>query len=225
MVYYPPDAVLPRAEALGHVTVMARALSAPLESQAMLEKALIAEKAMKMALAGLASIRTQEEAVRSLVGLRDRLAALRSRPDVPSWFREESAMFTPMLAGPLQAARALLAFSRGEVELEPILLEDVLADLQVLQLDLALGRDAGTVRGDLPLLRVALMALIEHARSTGTSDGEEPSVLVRSQAEEGRVRIDIRHNGPRDAITNPSTSGARLFEKSLAIPMARLHDG
>jgi signal transduction histidine kinase len=223
VLYYTPDSVRPTADTLAHLAEISRGLSASLELASTLETVRGAERALEMALTGTASLRGLEDVVRSLMELRDRLGEMRRRPDAPPWFLEEFARLAPSLAAALSAGRSLLAFSKGEIEREPILVEDLLAGLHSEQVNVRIAEGAETVSGDPALLRVALWTVLDHVRDLG---GNVP-VEVRVEAAGGRVRLSVglpthREDTVRDDTVTSPAPGLGL---SLARKIAELHGG
>ncbi len=217
VLYCTPDAVRPTPDTLGHLGEISRGLSASLELAATLETVRGAERALEMALTGTASLRGLEDVVRSLVELRDGLGEMRHRPDAPPWFLEEFARLAPSLASALSAGRSLLAFSKGEIEREPILVEDLLAELRSDQVTVRIAPGAETVSGDPALLRVAVWTLLDHVRGMG---GNVP-VEIRAEAAAGRVLLSVGLPTHAAGTASPPP-GLGL---SLARKIAELHGG
>jgi signal recognition particle receptor subunit beta/GAF domain-containing protein len=230
MLYYSPDAALPGAEALAHLTLISRSLSAPLELARALETVRTAERSLQLALAGTASVHGLEKVVAFLEELRDRQANLRRRPDAPGWFLEEFARLSPSLAGALTTARSLLSFTRGEVQNETVELEELVAELRAEGVATQLGRGASAVTGDAVLLRLALRVLVEQARQARPLEGEEPDLEIEARAEAGQVRISVgnREGAPSEGFPlDPARAAARPNQDSLALVrrIAELHGG
>jgi signal transduction histidine kinase len=217
VLYYTHDAVRPAPDTLAHLAEMARGLSAALELASTLETVRGAERALELALTGTASLRGLEDVVRSLLELRDRLGEMRRRPDAPPWFLEEFARLAPSLASALSAGRSLLGFSKGEIEREPVLVEDLLAELRSDQVAVRIGAGAETVSGDPALLRVALWTVLDHVRE---SAGNVP-VDVRAEPAAGRVRLSLGLSSPGEGKPS-AVPGLAL---SLARKIAELHGG
>jgi signal transduction histidine kinase len=217
VLYYTPDAVRPTPDTLAHLGEVSRALSASLELAATLETVRGAERALELALTGTASLRGLEDVVCSLVELRDRLGQMRHRPDAPPWFLEEFARLAPSLASALSAGRSLLAFSKGEIEREPILVEDLLAELRSEQVTVRIAPGVESVSGDPALLRVAVRTLLDHARALG---GNVP-VEIRAEPGGGRVLLSVGLPTHAAGTASPP-SGLGL---SLARKIAELHGG
>lgn len=190
MIYLTPDDATPRAEALTHLAVISRGLAASLELARALETVRSAEKTLQMALSGTASVRGLQQVVSFLEELRDRQGDMRRKPGAPPWFLEEFARLSPSLSGALSTARSLLAFSRGEVQREAIVVEDLLADLRGASVAVNVGDGVTTVSGDPVLLRLALAALIDHARG-GTAVPRDTPIQLRAVADGGRVRLSV----------------------------------
>jgi signal recognition particle receptor subunit beta len=219
-LYYTPDTARPVPETLAHLGEIARALSASLELSATLEKVKSAERALEMALAGTASLRGLDDVVNALVDVRDRLGEMRGRPDAPSWFLDQFARLAPSLATALSSGRSLLAFSRGEIQREPVSLQDLLTELRTAAVSVRIDPGADHVSGDSALLRVALRALVEHVRG---SSGATAPVDVRAEAAGGRVLISVgsASAGPGSArAAGPIGMGLTLAQR-----IAELHGG
>lgn len=221
--YYTPDTARPAPETLAHLGEISRALSAALELSATLEKVKSAERSLELALAGTASQRGLEDVVGALVDVRDRLGEMRGRPDAPPWFLEQFARLAPSLATALSSGRSLLGFSRGEIEREAIVVEDLLAELRGADVrggDVVVQVHPGAevVSGDRALLRVALSALVEHVRA----DAAAP-VELRVEAAAGRVLISVGSAASAPGSPRPSASGGMGL--SLAQRIAELHGG
>jgi hypothetical protein len=129
-LYFTADAAQPGAEVLDHLAEMAKALAASLDLASALETVHGAERTLELALAGTASLRGLEDVVQSLLDLRTGLGAMRKRPDSPPWFNEEFARLGPSLSTALSSGRSLLAFTRGEMQDDAVLLDDLLDDLR-----------------------------------------------------------------------------------------------
>jgi len=219
MLYYVADAALPGAEALAHLGQIARALSASLELSRVLETVRNAERSLALAVAGTASVRGLEEVIASLVELRDRLGSMRRRSDAPPWFAAEFAQLAPSLSSALSTARSLLAFSRGEIQREPVGVEELMAHLMGHEVVVDLDPGVGSVSGDAALLRLALTALLDQARSLG---GDHVPVKVHAVSEGGRVRIGVSGQGVAGAASQALPSDMSL---SLVRRIAELHGG
>jgi len=222
LLYYTPDAALPRADALAHLAVISRALSSSLELARALETVRAAERSLQLALSGTASVRGLAEVVTFLLDLRDRLGAMRRQPDAPSWFLTEFASLSPSLSGALATARSLLAFSRGEVQRESVGVQELLTELKVPALSVLLGPGVASVSADPVLIRLALLALVDYAR--GGAPADKPAALeLRAQVEGGRVRLSLRE--PRaEAGERPPRRGGEA-ELNLVRRIAELHGG
>ena len=151
--------------------------------------------------------------------VRDRLGEMRGRPDAPSWFLEQFARLAPSLSTALSSGRSLLGFSRGEIEREAVLVEDLLSDLPPAEVAVRIDAGAETVSGDSALLRVAIRVLVEHVR--GPARGAAP-VEVRAEAAAGRVLISV---GTTAAAGPPASGGHWGMGLSLAQRIAELHGG
>lgn len=212
LLYYTADASLPRPDELGHLGMLARTLAAPLELAQALETVRGAEQSLELAASGTASARGLEELTSYLTRLREELGRLRARGDAPSWFQREFSALAPLLAGALQTARSLVAFSRGKLESEPVIVADLIDDLGLADVSVDVGADADTVAGDPALLRIALRALIDEARSACA-----PGTPLRLEArrDAGRVRVSVP-----GAPTTPSEAQLVLVRR-----IAQLHGG
>jgi signal transduction histidine kinase len=219
-LYYTVDTARPAPETLSHLGEISRALSASLELAATLEKVKSAERALELALAGTASLRGLEDVVNALVEVRDHLGEMRGRPDAPPWFLEQFARLAPSLAIALSSGRSLLAFSRGEIQREPVSLQDLLAELRNAEVTVRIDNGADHVSGDSALLRVALRALVEHVRG---SSGATAPVDVRAEAAAGRVLISVGSAGAAPGAARPV--GQIGMGLTLAQRIAELHGG
>ena len=200
MLYHTLDAALPAADALAHLALVSRALSASLELATTLETVRNAERSLHLAVAGTASARGLEEIVGFLEQVRDEFGAMRRQPNVPSSFLQEFVRLAPGLAGALSTARSLLSFSRGEIQKESVMVEDLVADLKGPGLPAEVSPGVPPVLGDPALLRLAIRALVDHARGPAGGSGL-PAPQIRVTAEGGRVRVAV--TGPAPA-TGPS---------------------
>jgi hypothetical protein len=188
LLYFVHDAVLPGPEVLGHLGLVARAFSSSLELHAALETVRNAEKSMEVAVQGTASMRGLTEVVGFLESLRDEFASMRRRPDIPPWFLSEFTKLSPGLLGALAASRALVAFTRGRIEKEPVAVEELLGDLADEAVDLQSGGDAASVAGERVLLRLALKALLDRARHG--SAGVRATLRLAVEGQKLRVLVD-----------------------------------
>jgi hypothetical protein len=188
LLYYSTDAPIPGPGALAHLAVISRALSSSLELARALETVRAAERNLQMALTGTASLRGLDDVLNSLEELRERLGAMRRKPDAPIWFLTEFAEFAPLLAGALNTTRSLLAFSRGQIRKEAVVVRDLVADLRAPSLSVRIDAAVSAVTGDPVLLRLGLAALVDHARG---ADGSPASLDLRAVLEGGRVRISV----------------------------------
>jgi len=220
-LYYTADTARPVPETLAHLGEISRALSAALELAATLEKVRSAERALELALAGTASLRGLEDVVNSLVELRDRLGEMRGRPDAPPWFVEQFARLAPSLQGALSSGRSLLAFSRGEIQRESVLVEELLSELRGPEVTVKIDPRAVSVSGDVALLRVGLRALVEHVR--GAAGSPSGPVEVRAEGSDGRVLISVGTGGPMPAEKTPSAGAGMAL--NLAQRIAEMHGG
>jgi hypothetical protein len=215
LLYYSTDAALPGAAVLAHLAMVSRALSSSLELARALETVRAAERNLQMALAGSASLRGLDDVLRFLEKLRERLGAMRRRPDAPIWFLSEFAEFAPPLGGALTTTRSLLAFSRGQIQKEAVPVRELLAELgepaRAAQVDPAVS----AVAGDPVLLRLGLAALVDCARG----EDQGPALGLSAVLANGRVRISVESAG----------GGARRrgdeAELDLVRRIAELHGG
>jgi mutual gliding-motility protein MglA len=220
-LYYTADTARPVPETLAHLGEISRALSVALELAATLKKVKSSERALELALAGTASLRGLEDVVNSLVDLRDRLGEMRGRPDAPPWFLEHFSQLAPSLAGALSSGRSLLAFSRGEIQREPVLVDDLIGDLRSAEVAVRIASGAEMVSGDPALLRVAIRAIVEYVRALA---GPSAGVEVRAEAAGGRVLISVGSAASSPGAP-PSPSGHVGMGLSLAQRIAELHGG
>jgi signal transduction histidine kinase len=218
-LYYTADTARPVPETLTHLGEISRGLSAALELSATLEKVKNAERALELALAGTASMRGLEDVVGALVDVRDRLGEMRGRPDAPPWFVDQFARLGPSLSTALSSGRSLLAFSRGEIQRESVLVEDLFAELKQSEVTVRLDRGAEMVSGDPALLRVALRALVEHVRGPV---GVSAPVEVRAEAAAGRILVSVGTGASSPGTVRPPHTGMGL---TLAQRIAELHGG
>jgi signal recognition particle receptor subunit beta len=222
LLYYGHDAALPAPDVLAHLALTSRALSASLELARALETVRNAERSLHLALAGTASVRGFGAIATFLLELRDRLGAMRRQPDVPPWFLADFAHLAPSLAGALAAARSLLAFSRGEIHKEPVSVRDLLAELEGPSLSVAIRAGVDTVSGDQVLLRLALAALVDHAR--GVPSANPPTALaLQAVVEAGRIDLHLDAPGPPAG----GAAGRRGGDPDLELVrrIAELHGG
>lgn len=222
LLYYSPDAALPRADDLAHLGAMARAIAAPLELAQALATVSDARQSLHLAMAGTASIHGFDEILSLLVKLRERLGAMRRRSDAPDWLLEHSAMASPLLAGALAAARSLAAFTRGEIEHEPVRISELTEELAP-GLDVSTEPGADVVSGDPALLRVALRALIEVLRGPLGGSAGTSTLNLHAVAEGNGVRIAIPQSPMRPALP-PETQGPE-GGVALARRIAEMHGG
>jgi len=218
-LYFTADAARPGEEVLGHLAEMARALSAALDLAAALETVRGAERTLELALAGTASLRGLEDVVQSLLDLRTGLGTMRKRPDSPPWFNEEFAKLGPSLSTALSSGRSLLAFTRGEIQDDAVLLDDLLNELRSSSVNVQIGPGASTVSGDEALLRVALRALLEHVRAA-SNGGPNTPVEVRAEAAVGKILVSLGTHSPLQ-----SSSSAPGYGLPLVRRIAELHGG
>jgi hypothetical protein len=177
---------------LAHLSLVARAFSSSLELHAALETVRNAERSMEVAVQGTASVRGLTEVVGFLESLRDEFAAMRRRPDIPPWFLSEFTKLSPGLLGALAASRALVAFTRGAIEKEPVAVEDLVADLAEDEVDVRCAAGSASVSGERVLLRLALKALLDRARHGVAGMRLSLSIAV----EAGRLRLHVDEAPP-----------------------------
>jgi len=224
MLYFTHDEALPPADTLGHLGMLARALSSSLELASTLETVRSAERSMQLAVSGTASVRGLTELVEFLGGLRDEFGRMRRRGDLPAWFLQEFVKLSPGLAGALATTRSLLAFNSGEIEKEPVTIDDLAADLVADNVEMQVLDGASGVLGDRVLLRLALKALLDQA-------GYGPDSLlapVQVSLEGGRVRFALSEapvligvvGAPAAAGGGTSTLGLSFVRR-----VAELHGG
>ena len=188
MLYYTPDAALPRADAVGHLGAVARALSAALELATTLQTMRSAERTLPLALAGSLALRGTEDVVAALLSLRDSLGELRQHPHAPAWFLDAFSRLAPNLSTALSSSRSLLAFGRGQLQKDAVDAEDVVADLRSGGVAVEVSGHV-LLSGDAALLRQGLGALVEYLREADPSSARE--LRVRVAAEGGRVKIRV----------------------------------
>src|SRR5207344_525490 len=99
--------------------------------------------------------------------------------------------------------RSLLAFSRGEIQREPVLVQELLGELRGTEVKVKIDPAAVSVSGDAALLRVGLRALVEHVRSL--LDGAAPAVEVRAEAAGGRVLVSVGTGGALPSGGKPTS--------------------
>lgn len=187
MLYFVPDGVLPGPALMNHLGLVGRALSSALDLQATLETVRGAERSLEVAVQGTASVRGLSELVAFLEALRDEFAGLRRRPDIPPWFLSEFTKLSPGLLGALATSRALMAFTRGAIEKEPVDADELVSDLEGDGVQIQFATPVASVSGDRVLLRLALKALLDHARHGATG----VSVPLRIASEAGQLRVFV----------------------------------
>ena len=223
MLYFTHDEALPPADALAHLGMLARALSASLELASTLETVKSAERSMQLAVSGTASVRGLGEVVEFLGGLRDEFGSMRRRSDLPAWFLQEFVKLSPGLAGALATARSLLAFNNGEIEKEPVAIDDLAADLAPDKVEMRVVGGASAVLGDRVLLRLALKALVDQA-----GYGPDGLAVAMQVALEGaRVRFALAEAPVLIGIVGAPTAraGTSAIGLSFVRRVAELHGG
>jgi hypothetical protein len=222
LLYHAPDDVLPGSPEIQSLATLGHSLSATLELASALEVARTADRTLSMALLGTASLQGIEDALSSLLLVRDRLAQMRRREGAPSWFQEEYARLSPFLALALSTGRSLLAFNRGELERAVVDLEGLFEELRGNGVDVQVAAGATTVRGDAVLVRLAVLALIENARAS-SSKARPQFVAVRDG---GAVKIRVASglpSSPEDEL-QARFAGPNL-RLAFAQRIAQLHGG
>lgn len=224
MLYFTHDEALPPVDALAHLGMLARALSASLELASTLETVKSAERSLQLAVSGTASVRGLGEVVEFLGGLRDEFGSLRRRSDLPGWFLQEFVKLSPGLAGALATARSLLAFNNGAIEKEDVAIVDLAADLAADRVEIRVIGGAGGVLGDRVLLRLALKALLDQA-----GFGPDRAVPVRVALEGDQVRFSMAEAPPLIGVVGgpmAETGGsASPLGLSFVRRVAELHGG
>jgi signal recognition particle receptor subunit beta len=210
LLYFTPDDVLPRPDVLGHVASLARAVAASLELVGAMSLTQEAERTLQMAMVGAASMHGMEDALSSLMLLRDRMDAMRRREDAPKWMGESFTRLSPLLQSALGTGRSLIAFSQGVLQLEPVLLDELLEEARAAGTRVQIDPAAETVRGDAVLLRLAVNALLAHVR---TSDKETMTIVA--SADRGQVQLRL------GGVPAPDSRRAEL-QRSLSGPDVRL---
>jgi hypothetical protein len=221
MLYYSPDDALPGPDVLDHLGALGSALSASLEIAAALDSARQAERSLQLALVGSASLQGMEDAVMSLMAIRDRLGAMRLRDDLPPWFPQELAKLTPCLSGALGTGRSVLAFGRGEIQGEVVELDDVVAELRATGVDVHVGPGVSTVTGDAVLVRLAVLALLEHARA---SNGGPPRLVAMADSGRVKMRVSLGPVPSSEASVGERFAGPNL-RLAFVQKVAQLHGG
>jgi mutual gliding-motility protein MglA len=223
MLYYTHDEALPSADVLAHLGTLARALSASLELASALDTVKSAERTMQLAVSGTASVRGLGEVTEFLSALRDEFGAMRRRSDLPPWFLQEFVKLSPGLAGALASARSLVAFGRGELEREPLAIDELASDLSAEPVQMEVVGGASGVLGDRVLLRLALKALIDQAGITAEG-GVAP---LRVAFEGGLVRFSLSEAPPPIGVIGAPTETARPPVTALGFVkrVAELHGG
>ncbi len=220
LMYFTPDDVLPRPNVLSHIASLSRAVAASLELSGALRVTRDAERTLQMAVVGTASMHGMEDALSSLMLLRDRLDKMRRRPDVPPWMREEFTRLAPCLSGALGTGRSLLALSQGELQMEPVDLEELLEEVRANGTRVQIQPGAASVMGDAVLLRLALLALLERAR---TSDHDKLELVAVPEG--GRVKVRLGGLRPAgESRASPKSDGPDV-RQAFVRRIAELHHG
>ncbi|HEX6739082.1 MAG TPA: hypothetical protein VF310_12455 [Vicinamibacteria bacterium] len=221
LMYYPPDAVLPRPDALAHVGSMATALAAALDLGSVMDAGRNADRVQGLAMAGLAAQHAVDGILASIVVLRDRLGAIRKRPELPNKLFEDFGRLAPCLVDALGQARSLQSLGRGDVAREMVDLDDILSEARTRNGISFHLQGQGNVAGDAALLRLAVGALIEHVEAAGAS-----SLELRTRLEPGRVKIQVRGAAAGAAAPGtPEQAGLNQLRLALAQRIAELHGG
>jgi hypothetical protein len=224
LLYFVHDAALPGSEVLAQLGLVSRALSSSLELHSALETVRNAERSMEVAVQGTASVRGLSEVVSFLESLRDEFAGMRRRPDMPPWFLSEFTKLSPGLMGALASSRALVAFTRGTIEKEPVAVEDLIADLEDHSVQVHSGAAGASVRGERVLLRLALKALLDRARH-GASGVRVP---LRLAVEAGKLRLFVNETpAPVGFLGAPieESPGAPTLALGFVKRVMELHGG
>jgi hypothetical protein len=224
-LYYDLDAAAPPADLFPHLGQLSRALSASLELAATLDTVRSAERALELALAGTASLKGLDEVVTSLIDLRDRLGTMRRRPDAPSWFVDEFADLVPSLAGALAAARALVAFGKGQIQHEAVAVPELISGLNATDAVVLVAPGADTVYGDPVLLHLGLLALLDQARALGGSNAPAIELLATAEDKSFRVRVSFGGGLRGPSGSSPATAAPTGLGLSLVRRIAELHGG
>lgn len=222
LLYYSPDAALPRSDDIAHLASMARAVAAPLELAQALAGVRDARLSLEFALAGAAARHGLDDLLARLVTLREHLGTLRRRSDAPGWLLEQSALAAPLLGGALAAARSLSNFTRGGLEHEPLRLVELTEDLAP-EIVVSAAPGADLVLGDPALLRVALRALIEVVRGPDAAGGPPLPLHLRATIDAGRVRLDL----PESLAPTASPLSSQTPEGGVALTrrIVEMHGG
>ncbi len=220
MLYYAPDDALPGADVLDHLAGLAGAVSASLELGRALETAQQAERNLQMALVGQAALEGIEVALMSMLVVRDRLGALRQRADAPPWLHEELTRLTPCLVDALGTGRSLFAFGRGEIEKEPIALDELVGELRSAGVDVQVAEGLSRVWGDPVLVRMAVLALLEHARAENAGHGR---LFVAPEGGGTKLRVGLGSAATED--THSLRFAGPNMRLAFVQKVAQLHGG
>ncbi|HET7747133.1 MAG TPA: hypothetical protein VFM29_07515, partial [Vicinamibacteria bacterium] len=221
LLYYDADEALPGPDVLEHLALLARAVSSSLELAVTLESVRAAQRALHMALVGTASLHGLEDALTSILLVRERLVSMRRRGDLPLPVQEELGRLSPLLTDALATGRSLVAFGRGEIQREVVELDKALADLRQGGIEVQIGPGAAAVLADPVLFRLAVLSMLDHVRG----ESSDSALIVRAAANAGKVSVRVGSGGT-NAITGPdeARSGPNL-RLALVEKIAQLHGG
>jgi signal recognition particle receptor subunit beta len=221
LLYYDAEEALPPDDTLEHLAMLARAIGPSLDLASSASAVRASEKALHMAIVGAASLHGMEDALTSILLVRERLAGMRKRADLPLAVQGELGRLGPLLTEALAVGRSLVSFGRGEVQREVVELDRALAELRQGGIEVQTGPGAGAVLADPVLFRMAVRSLLEHVRGT-SSNG---ALLVRASAESGRISLRVGGGGAAGAP--PAAASGQPVDLRLALvqKIAQLHGG